>query len=274
MIDIWRIEKKVFLSRNVTAIKMWETRIKYAIKMSNEKRKMAGEDINVYRKKKQKVNVIGDEEFSVNMEHLVKWSATYKPKRIGPAKLGVNETVTKAATDSDFSTCMEHSAKTSATYKPKRSREPAKKGIKQPIKLKQIRSTKSPKKSRREICYSHQPSKNCKDEVKNNYIQKKRTAKAYLCEQLVKKKRRSKLVSATKRKFEKSFPLIIKLIDGDRGKKKIRVGSKTNADVNVKLKSLKRKVEADTSLLHKYEKRRNYDFIKNRAGGQLDFRES
>jgi len=52
------------------------------------------------------------------------------------------------------------------------------------------------------------------------------------------------------------------------------VGSKKNADVNGKLQSLKRKVEADTSLLRKYEKRRNYDFIKNRTGGQLDFWES
>ena len=77
-----------------------------------------------------------------------------------------------------------------------------------------------------------------------------------------------------KRKFKKSFPPIPNLIDEDRGKKKIRVGSKTNADVNEKLQSLKRKVDADTSLLRKYEKRRNYDFIKNRAGGQLDFRES
>jgi len=111
--------------------------------------------------------------------------------------------------------------------------------------------------------------------VKNKHSKRNRTAKAYLCDQLVKKKRISKLVSAsTKRKFEKSLPPIIKLIDGDRGRKKIRVGSKTNADVNGKLQSLKRKVEADTSLLRKYEKRRNYDFIKNRAGGQLDFWES
>jgi len=35
---------------------MWETRIKYAIKLSSEKRKMAGENINVYRKKKRKMN--------------------------------------------------------------------------------------------------------------------------------------------------------------------------------------------------------------------------
>ena len=77
-----------------------------------------------------------------------------------------------------------------------------------------------------------------------------------------------------KRKIETNFPPITNLIDGDRGKKKIRVGSKTKADVNKKLQSLKRKVEADTSLLRKYEKRRNYDFIKNRADGQLDFRES
>ena len=79
---------------------------------------------------------------------------------------------------------------------------------------------------------------------------------------------------STKRKFEKSFPPIIRLIHGDRRMKKIRVGGKKNTDVNKKLTSLKRKVEVDTSQLRRYERRRNHDFIKSQAGGQVDFWES
>jgi len=88
---------------------MWETRIKYAIKFSNEKRKMAGEDINVYRKKKRKLNVMEDEELSVNMRHSVKESATYTPKRIGPTNFGANERVTKDMADNDFNEKKENS---------------------------------------------------------------------------------------------------------------------------------------------------------------------
>jgi len=88
----------------------------------------------------------------------------------------------------------------------------------------------------------------------------------YLCEQLIKRNKRSKIVSSTKRKFKKSFPPITKLIDGDRSKKKIRVQGKKNNDVNEKLKSLKRKAEVDTSQLPKYEIRQNHDFIQSQAG--------
>jgi len=114
-----------------------------------KKRKMAGKDINVYRKKKRKLNVMEDNKFSVNMEHSVKESATYKPKRIGPTNLGANERVTKETADNDFSACMEHSAKASATYKPKRSIEPAKRRLKQPImnKLKKLDQQNQQKKT-------------------------------------------------------------------------------------------------------------------------------
>ena len=97
--------------------------------------------------------------------------------------------------------------------------------------------------------------------MKDKYIQKKRSAKAYLCEQLVKKKKRSKKLSATKQKFEKSFPPIIKLIDMDGyGEKNCVRG--THIEVGEKVTSLKRKAEADTPQLRRYEKRRNYEFIK------------
>jgi len=89
---------------------------------------------------------------------------------------------------------MEHSVKASATYKPKRCIGPAKKRNKQPImnKPKQIGPRKATKKNKFDVYNSRQPSKLiCKDDVKNKDIQQKRTAKdkAYLCEKLVKKRR-------------------------------------------------------------------------------------
>ena len=79
-------------------------------------------------------------------------------------------------------------------------------------------------------------------------------------------------MSATKGKFEKNFPPIIKLIDMDGYGKKFCVRG-THIEVSEKVTSLKRKAEADTSQLCRYEKRRNYKFIKNQAG-QHDFGES
>jgi len=86
---------------------------------------------------------------------------------------------------------------------------------------------------------------------------------AYLCERYP-KRNKSTILNHTKRKFKKSLPPITKLSNRDRSKKKIRVGSKKNNDVNTRLQSLKRKAEADTSQLHRYEKRRNHDFIKSK----------
>jgi len=46
--------KKFFLSRSVVVVQMWETRIKYAITLANEKRKVTGKDISRYRQIKRK----------------------------------------------------------------------------------------------------------------------------------------------------------------------------------------------------------------------------
>ena len=121
---------------------------------------------------------------------------------------------------------MKHSVKASATYKPKRCIGLAKRRIK-----KSTMHEKRTNQHSKTTCIKHQ---------------RKRIGKTYLCEQLEKNKKSKVVSSMRKRKFEKSFPPITNLIDGDRCRKKIRVGCKTNADVNGKLQSLKRKVEADT----------------------------
>ena len=261
---------KSFFCQGMTAVKMWETRIKYATKLSNEKRKMAGENINVYRRKKRKMNIVSTKtnvrkkvnSFKVYTKPLFPTRGEYKPKQLTRSAVQSDKSkstnsefivVQEKREDRHISASMKHSVKASATYKPKRCIRLAKQSI--------TRSTIRKKRS-------NQHSKT------NFKHQKERIGRTHLCEHQEKHKKSKIVSSRKKRKFEKSFPPITNLIDGDRGKKKIRVGSTMKADGNKKLNSLKRKVEADTSLLRKYEKRRNYDFIKNRAGGQFDFRQS
>jgi len=251
---------------------MWETRIKYAINLSREKRKMVGEDNNGYRNKRRKTNgkrkmneqIVSPpkykgtkiDSFEVCTKHLVIASGTYKPKQWTSSTLKANALATKETNGTYFSAYMEHSVKASATYKPKQCIGSAKRRIKKTI-MNEMKTNQTSKST----CMKHQQKRIAID-------------KTHLCEQLIKGNKRSKILPSTKQKFKKSFPPITKLIDGDRSKKKIQVGGKKNNDVNEKLKSLKRKAEADTSQLRKYEKRRNHDFIQSQAGRQLECRES
>jgi len=95
---------------------------------------------------------------------------------------------------------------------------------------------------------------------------------SYLCDLEQRKKRLKVMFPTRKRKFEKKFPPINKLIDMDGTGKQLCLRD-IHVEVGEKVTSLKRKAEADTSQLRRYEKRRNYEFIKNQAV-QRDFRES
>jgi len=215
----------------------------------NRKRKIAGEDIIVYRKKKRKTNAkrkmkIGSPKHTgttkvnsvkVCMKHLlltnVKYkpkqlpsptvksmnakivpppkyegtkvnsvegctkhlpvaSGEYKPKELTSSTVESNGSATKKRKEKHFLACMEHSVTASATYKPKRCI-----GLVKRFKARQT-TTKS---------------------TRNRNTKKERTAQnvSYLCD-LGQGKKRSKIMFPTrKRKFEKNFPPINKLIDMD-----------------------------------------------------------